>query len=72
MFTDFYVVGYKKLNGEYLYFGVDDNGNKRWVTDIYHAVWFDVEQEAINFANSSPFIVKNYEITTVNSIECER
>lgn len=71
MIIDFYVIGYKKLNGDFLYFGVDDNGNKRWVTDIYHAVWFDIEQEAINFANSSSFIVKNYEIVSVNSTENE-
>lgn len=43
MFTDFYVIGYKKLNGEYLYFGVDDNGNKRWITNIIDAVWFNIE-----------------------------
>lgn len=71
MIIDFYVIGYKKLNGDFLYFGVDDNGNKRWITDIYHAVWFDIEQEAINFANSSSFIVKNYEIVSVNSAENE-
>lgn len=71
MIIDFYVIGYKKLNGDFLYFGVDDNGNKRWITDIYHAVWFDIEQEAINFANSSSFIVKNYEIVNVNSTENE-
>ena len=71
MIIDFYVIGYEKLNGDFLYFGVDDNGNKRWITDIYHAVWFDIEQEAINFANSSSFIVKNYEIVSVNSAENE-
>lgn len=71
MIIDFYVIGYEKLNGDFLYFGVDDNGNKRWITDIYHAVWFDIEQEAINFANSSSFIVKNYEIVSVNSTEYE-
>lgn len=71
MFTDFYVVGYKKLNGEYLYFAVDDNGNKRWITNIYHAVWFDIEQDAEDFAEHSAFVTKNYEIITIDSTEYE-
>jgi len=71
MFTDFYVVGYKKLNGEYLYFTVDDNGNKRWITNIYHAVWFDIEQDAKDFAERSAFVTKNYEIITVDSTKYE-
>lgn len=71
MFTDFYVIGYKILNGEYLYFGVDDNGNKRWITNIIDAVWFNIEQDAKRFADNSSFVVKDYEIITVEEPESE-
>ena len=71
MFTDFYVIGYKKLNGEYLYFGVDDNGNKRWITNIIDAEWFNIEQDAKRFVDNSSFVVKDYEIITVEEPESE-
>lgn len=71
MFTDFYVIDYKKLNGEYLYFGVDDNGNKRWITNIIDVIWFNIEQDTKKFADNSAFIVKDYEIITGEEPESE-